>query len=231
MNVKLLSLMCFGAFVLSVSYAQEFASIASSDAELKQAAASQAVQQELIQDPDGVEIQVDENGAFQIFSRGTGTYDFNDPDDIREAFADATKRAKANIAKFMKEKVTTEDGLEQVSKKVKSQTGDGNTQSTSVSKESVKTAYETIVNSSEAILTGVITLTQTKQPRGNNGGEVQVTVGISSKTLKAAQSTARGINDSLSNRGAGQGGMGGGGAAPQPPQPNDGYIRRSKTAF
>ncbi len=222
---NLLLVIAFGGVALSVS-AQE---VAENKAQLQEIAKSPEVQEELINDPDGCEIQIAGDGSYQLFARGTGVYDFNDPDDVKDAKKEALLRAKANLAKFLKEKISTEEGLDEASKKVKSLTTDGQNESKSVSKESVKVTLESIRNSSEAILTGVITLYEIKQPRGN-GGEVQVTVGLSSKTLKAAQQIGKGINESLTNREADGRGIGGG-AAPVQQQPNKGYIRRSNSAF
>ena len=106
-------------------------------------------------------------------------------------------------------------------------TSDGQVQKVAVSKESVKIATESIRNQAEAILTGVITLKDQKVPRGS-GGEIQVTVGISSKTLKAAQKLAQGINESLSNREAPTGGSG---TPAAPAAPNNGSTRVSDTDF
>lgn len=199
---------------------------AAQDPQLQANASNAAVQAELDQ-PDGVAITLKPDGTFQIFARGTGTYDFNDPDDIKDARRDGTMRAKANLSKFLKEKVSSSEGLDEVSKKSKSMTSDGQVQKVAVSKESVKIATESIRNQSEAILTGVITLKDQKVPRGS-GGEIQVTVGISSKTLKAAQKLAQGINESLSNREAPAGGSG---SPVAPAAPNNGSTRVSDTDF
>ena len=200
---------------------------AAQDPQLQANASNAAVQQELDQ-PDGVAITLKPDGSFQIFARGTGTYDFNDPDDIKDARRDGTLRAKANLSKFLKEKVASKEGLDEVSKKSKSMTSDGQVQKVSVSKESVKIATESIRNESDAILTGVITLKDQKVPRGN-GGEIQVTVGVSSKTLLAAQKVAQGINQSLSSREAAPS------AAVQqavaPIQPNTSVTRTADTDF
>lgn len=197
------------------------------DPQLQANASDAAVQAELDQ-PDGVAITLKPDGTFQIFARGTGTYDFNDPDDIKDARRDGTMRAKANLSKFLKEKVSSAEGLDEVSKKSKSMTSDGQVQKVAVSKESVKIATESIRNQSEAILTGVITLKDQKVPRGN-GGEIQVTVGISSKTLAAAKKVAQGINQSLQGRDAP---AGGGAAAPAAPaQPNNASTRVADTDF
>ncbi|MDO5305409.1 MAG: hypothetical protein Q4E87_07540 [bacterium] len=199
------------------------------DLQLQANAGNAAVQAELDQ-PDGVAITIKPDGSFQIFARGTGTYDFNDPDDVKDARRDGTMRAKANLSKFLKEKVASSEGLEEVSRKSKSMTSDGQVQKIAVSKESVKTATESIRSASEAILTGVITLKDQKVPRGN-GGEVQVTVGVSSKTLRAAQMAAQGINQSLQNRDAAVGETGTEESTVLPSQPNTGSTRQADTDF
>ena len=220
---KLIITLAFGALIAQTgAFAQ-----AAQDPQLQANASNAEVQAELDQ-PDGVAITLKPDGSFQIFARGTGTYDFNDPDDIKDARRDGTMRAKANLSKFLKEKVSSKEGLDEISKKSKSMSSDGQVQKVAVSKESVKIATESIRNESEAILTGVITLKDQKVPRGN-GGEIQVTIGISSKTLKAAQAVAQGINSSLQHRD----GNGGSGAAQPvaPAQPNKGQTRVSDTDF
>ena len=222
MNKLMTTLACGALFAQVAAYGQ-----AAQDPQLQANASNAAVQAELDQ-PDGVAITLKPDGTFQIFARGTGTYDFNDPDDIKDARRDGTMRAKANLAKFLKEKVSSAEGLDEVSKKSKSMTSDGQVQKVAVSKESVKIATESIRNESEAILTGVITLKDQKVPRGN-GGEIQVTVGVSSKTLKAAQMAAQGINQSLQNRGVPAGGAAS--AAPAAAQTNNGQTRVTDTDF
>lgn len=223
MNKLMIAVACGALFAQNAVFGQ-----AAQDPQLQSNAANAEVQAELDQ-PDGVAITLKPDGSFQIFARGTGTYDFNDPDDIKDARRDGTMRAKANLSKFLKEKVASKEGLDEVSKKSKSMTSDGQVQKVAVSKESVKIATESIRNESDAILTGVITLKDQKVPRGN-GGEIQVTVGISSKTLKAAQMAAQGINQSLQNREAS---ANGGAAAPAPAlvQPNNASTRMADTDF
>lgn len=223
MNKLMIAVACGALFAQNAVFGQ-----ASQDPQLQANAANAEVQAELDQ-PDGVAITVKPDGTFQIFARGTGTYDFNDPDDIKDARRDGTMRAKANLSKFLKEKVASKEGLDEISKKSKSMTSDGQVQKVAVSKESVKIATESIRNESDAILTGVITLKDQKVPRGN-GGEIQVTVGISSKTLKAAQMAAQGINQSLQNRDA-AGNGGAAASAPTPAQPNTATTRMADTDF
>lgn len=223
MNKLIMTVACGVAFAHLSAIAQ-----ATQDPQLQANASNAIVQQELDQ-PDGVAITLKPDGSFQIFARGTGTYDFNDPDDIKDARRDGTLRAKANLAKFLKEKVASSESLDEISKKSKSMTSDGQVQTVAVSKESLKIATESISNESDAILTGVITLKDQKVPRGT-GGEIQVTIGVSSKTLLAAQKAALGINQSISNR---EGAVQGVPSAPAttPNQPNVGVTRTADTDF
>ena len=153
--------------------------------------------------PDGAAIKLFPDGAYQITAVGSGVYDFNDPDDIKDARKEAEMRAKAAIAKFLKEDISSQEGMDEASKKVKNVSSDGTTQSTSVSKTTVKTAMESIRNSASALLTGVVVLQDAKVPNeGKDGGTYKVMVGVSSKTVAAAGKAANGISSSLADRGA-----------------------------
>ena len=161
-----------------------------------------AVGQDIKEAPDGATIKLFPDGAYQIIAVGTGVYDFNDPDDIKDARKEAEMRAKAAIAKFLKEDIASSEGMEEASKKVKSVSSDGQNTSTSVSKTSVKTAMESIKNSASALLTGVVVLQDAKIPTpGKDGGTYKVMVGVSSKTTAAANAAANGISNSIADRG------------------------------
>ncbi len=158
-----------------------------------------AVGQDIKEAPDGATIKLFPDGAYQVISVGTGVYDFNDPDDIKDARKAAEMRAKAAIAKFLKEEISTQEGMDEASKKVKSMSSDGKTQTSSVSKTSVKTTMESIRNSANALLTGVVVLQDAKIPTpGKEGGTYRVMVGVSSKTVAAAGAAASGISGALS---------------------------------
>lgn len=160
-----------------------------------------AAGQDIKDAPDGAAIKLFPDGAYQITAVGTGVYDFNDPDDIKDARKEAEMRAKAAIAKFLKEDIASSEGMEEASKKVKSVSSDGQTQTSSVSKTTVKTAMESIKSSASALLTGVVVLQDAKIPSGN-GGTYKVMVGVSSKTTAAANVAANDIAGSLNNRDA-----------------------------
>lgn len=192
-------LVVFGAAVLVA-----FGVMADDAADLTKTATEPAVEAEFDQ-PDGAAIKMKDDGSFQIFARGTGTYDFNDPDDINDAKKEATLKAKAALAKFMNEKLSTEESFSEAAKKTKTMTSDGQNQSVNISKEAVKTSSTTIKNKADALLKGVITLKTQKIARGA-GGEVQVTVGVSSKTLQAVSKLQEGINNTPGPDGSSGGG-------------------------
>lgn len=174
-----------------------------------------AAGQDIKDAPDGAAIKLFPDGGYQITAVGTGVYDFNDPDDIKDARKEAEMRAKAAIAKFLKEDISTSEGMDEASKKVKSVSSDGQTQSTSVSKTSVKTAMESIRNSASALLKGVVVLQDAKIPNeGKDGGTCKVMVGVSSKTTAAATTVA----DDLAS------------PKPKPPTSGDGGATASASA-
>ena len=119
-------------------------------ADLQKTAASPEIQKQFDQ-PDGAAIFMKPDGSFQILARGTGTYDFNYVDDINDARQEGLLKAKAAIAKFMNEKLSTEEAFASASKKVKSITSDGQTQTANVTKESNKINSQIIKNSAVEI--------------------------------------------------------------------------------
>ena len=178
-------------------------------AELKKSGGGNDVQEQL--KASGVAIKLLPNGGFQIFARGNGTYDFDDVDDVEDARKEGELKAKAALAKFMKEKLSTEEGFSEQVKKVKSLNSNGDTQTANVSKETIKMTSTVIRNSADALLKGVVTIDEKKVPRKGSSGIFQVTVGISSKTLKAVGKLVNALDatpEQGQGRGAGSGSAG-----------------------
>lgn len=167
-------------------------------ADLKQMAENESVQEAL--EEDGVSIDYNEEGDFVIFARGSGTYDFDDPDDRKAAKEEAILNAKAAISKFLNETLSTDEAIDQQSKKAKTLTKSGDVSTQAVSSEMVKTQLKSIRNHSESILTGVITLKSEKIPGTGDGGEIQVTVVTSPLTQQAAKEISNSMTDSLNDR-------------------------------
>ena len=230
---KLLTTALFAILCAQIGAAQTAAP--ETDAEALRTNAANPVVQEDLAEPDGVSLALAEDGSYQIFARGTGTYDFGDEDDRQEALQEAILKAKANLAKFLNETIATDSSVENFSKKAKTLTKEGGITSAAVSKEQVKTQTTAIRNSSQAILTGAITLETRRIPGSDDGGTYQVTVGVSSKTIAAAEAISRGMAESFANR---RPSVGGAVRTPSPAPvsgdaglPNTPEVRKANTLF
>ena len=169
--------------------------------------ASNPTVQEVLSQPDGVSLVRNESdGSLQIFSRGTASYDFGDARDIRSKMKVAELRAKAALSKYLTEMVGVEEsatsGEGRMSKAVLTQTDAGDIVKKSVTRENMEAIKETLTVRSTAILSGVVILKTVKIPTegSKTSGEIQVTLGISTKTLAAAAEAHNMITDSLNAR-------------------------------
>ena len=171
-------------------------SSAKEKADLKTAASTPAVQEEL-DTPDGVSIELLPDGGWRVFGKGTGTYDLNDADEIRQGTKDAELRAKALISKFMSEKIKSEESLTNISKKTKilsSGSGEKSDPSVEVSKSDVQVRLEELSSKSDAILAGVFTVETKRLPKGS-GGTISVVLGVSNKSLALAARVGQAAKD------------------------------------
>lgn len=169
--------------------------------------ASKAAVEEVLSQPEGVSIiRNEKDGSLQIMSRGSATYDFGDARDIRNQTKVAEIRAKAALSKYLNEIVTVEEsassGEGRISKAMLTQTEKGSVVKKTVSRENMESVKETLTVRASAILTGVVVLKTLKIPSKNNetSGEIQVTIGISTKTLDAAAKVHNMITDSFNAR-------------------------------
>lgn len=152
---------------------------------LKEAAKSEAVEEEL-EEPDGVSIDMSDGDNWKIFSVGTGTYDFNDADDWRDATQEAQLMAKAALAKYIKENLSTSEQMDRLVETKNDKSRSGGTVSKSATKKSLKTTLTSIRNSADEVLTGIIFLESTRRWDGDSG-TVTVKIGQSQKTVDAAK--------------------------------------------
>ncbi|MBN6710395.1 hypothetical protein JFL47_03985 [Haemophilus haemoglobinophilus] len=135
---------------------------------------------ELVDNVTGVSYEVDENGEFaRIRAVGEAELEIGDRKDIRTATQKAQMRAKANIAKFLSERVASNEVLDEIEKQVNNSNG----KNKEVSRETLSTYTENIQNSAEALLKGVIA---TKSEVNKDEKFVSVEMGISLNTLRAA---------------------------------------------
>lgn len=200
---------------------------------LQDAANNPAVAQMAEEDPDGVQVFADDAGGFKLISCGRGTYDFTDEDEIADAVKEATRNAKAHIVKFFQENFKTAEDAANATKKAKSIHSDGENETVSISKETVKTTVETFRSDAQKVLSGIVVIKQQKVPSSKKGGKVLVTVGWSSLTQAAATQVNNGMTDGVNaQRQPGQGNGGavrpaGGANMPE----NKPTIKRSKGLF
>lgn len=145
------------------------------------------------EDPTGATIEFNSDGSdwLRIRSIGEANCTICDRADIQAATRKATLMAKAEIAKFLKEKITTSETLDSMSKTMTEHNG----QTQTVSRKSIETLATTIHNSSDAILKGIIILEQKSSPADQM---VRVTVGVSRKTMGVADSLQRNLNTDAS---------------------------------
>lgn len=156
------------------------------------------------EDPSGVSMDLGDDGMWtRIRSIGKATYDLDDQDEIEDAMAEAKMSAKADIAKFMNETITSDETVNKITKKLK----EGNKTSVKVSKTTIKTMTKKIHNSASALLKGVLTLEEKVDAETKS---VAVMVGLSRKTMQNADNLRNSIaRDMDPNKQTGNGSNGG----------------------
>ena len=164
--------------------------------ELTSVAAQPAVIADARTSPDGCAIRLLPDGGFMVFATGSGTYDFTDEGDVANARKAAEAAAKANLAKFMKESLSTASSMEESSKMVKSLSSNDDETEKTVDKEMARKTLQAIKSSADALLKGVVTLSEAKVPGTGTGGEIRVVCGVSSKTLEAHRRLTDELNPS-----------------------------------
>ena len=136
-----------------------------------------------------VEILFNSDGSDweKIMAFGEADLKFGDRTDIRQATKKATLRAKAELSKFMKERISTEETSEEITKLLSKTTSNGQDVSEENTRKIVDTTIEKIVNQSNAILKGILVLENNINKKNKY---VRVTVGVSRKTQGIADSLA-----------------------------------------
>lgn len=145
----------------------------------------------------GVEIIFKADGSDweKIQAIGEADLTFGDTTDIRQATKKATLRAKAELAKFMKENLTTEEVSEEITKIIQNISV---TLSISGSKARniIDTTIERISSQSDFILKGVLVIENEVNMQQKR---VRVVVGVSRKTQRTADSLKTAFKENVSN--------------------------------
>ncbi len=146
----------------------------------------------------GTGVVLDQNGEMEkIFASGVANYDFNEGEEINEALSEANMVAKANLAKFLKEGIKSDESIDKITSKKKDLTKNGNNIDISVVKKSVKTQTTSIKNQANALLTGVIKVCESNDASMK---EIQVVLAVSPKTMAAASKVANMFNKEIGSR-------------------------------
>lgn len=148
---------------------------------------------EIVDSISGVNYEIDSAGNFaRLRSSSEIDLDIGDRKDIRLAIQKAQIKAKANIAKFLNERITTDEIIEQIENKI-TETNGKNKQ---VNRKTIENYTEKIQNSAETILKGVIV---TKTDINKDEKYVFVEVGYSPKTQQIADGISNNLESDLSH--------------------------------
>lgn len=133
-------------------------------------------------------IVMDSDGEWiKLFGSGTAAVDFDDEDERQDALDEAEMKAKASIAHFLKEKISDENSINSISKKMKDLQKTGKDSShVNISKKTVKIKAQKISNNASSLLKGVLIFC-----RSVKGSKAEVVVGVSPKTQRAADSARK----------------------------------------
>ncbi len=131
--------------------------------------------------PSGVEVNLNPDGSIRsIMATGEAELIIGDRKDIRQALQKAEMRAKASIAKFLSESISSSQTLDEITQTITTADSDGDYVAT---RDTIEKTTESIRNNASEILKGVAVLLQDID---NENKFVLVTVGINEKTLQAA---------------------------------------------
>lgn len=140
--------------------------------------------------PSGVEVNLNPDGSIRsIMATGEAELIIGDRKDIRQALQKAEMRAKASIAKFLTESISSNQTLDEITQTITTADSDGSYVAT---RDTIEKTTESIRNSANEILKGVAVLLQDID---NENKFVLVTVGINEKTLQAAENIKNRISE------------------------------------
>jgi len=147
---------------------------------------------------DGTGVVLDKNGEFkQVFASGVAFYQFDDNEEVADALKEAALKAKANISKYIKEEITSDESIEKISSKKKELSKNGSQIAASASKKTVKTQTMSIKSHSQTLLTGVIKVCESNSAENK---EIQVVLAMSPKTALSASAISESINKNIGSR-------------------------------
>ncbi len=184
------------AFVATAAFAEVLR-----DEDMQKAADNPQVEAAL--ESDGVCLRrSDADGSLQVIARDSASYNIGTPRDIRNKTEVAEMKAKKRLVAFIKSKVEAyrQHGLQHSETNVEA--SDGNVVTTLATVQESEMFENVVRESASGTLTGVVVLKTVKVPAEGRktSGDIQVTLGISTKTIDAATEAHNMIIDSLNQR-------------------------------
>lgn len=131
----------------------------------------------------------DVNGGTKILATSTVGVSFDDINAVIDAKDEATMLAKAQISKFLKESIHSDESVDRVVNESITTTNAGK----SATREEMITRVKSLRNSSSALLRGVVVLGDCY----TKGTEVRVTVGIKPETIASAGNLDKNVQQSI----------------------------------
>ena len=158
----------------------------------------------------GVELRFDGNGKLlSVKSTFLHPVDFPDRRGINKAYIIAEEKAKANIARYMKQVSSSTRTVREVDDSLSKATRNSNSEGASWSKENTRKVIESLEevtgSSAQAVLQGVRILERSYNEKAE---EVKVVVGINRQSIAGAAQLGQSMNPSnpTSNAGSSSGG-------------------------
>lgn len=139
-------------------------------------------------------VNIDENGNIKLKAVAEDVMKIGDVRDKQSCLKKAELKAKADIAKFFKEQITSKEVIDELSQQAEKTQINNGSESDSVSRDVVINEATQIQNNAEAALRGVVVIEKVASVENK---ECSVTLGFNSKTLKAAETINRAMQQSI----------------------------------
>ena len=139
-------------------------------------------------------VNIDENGNIKLKATAEDVMKIADVRDKQACLKKAELKAKADIAKFFKEQVTSKEIIDELSQQVEKAKNEGGNGLESISRDVVINEVTQIQNNAEAALRGVVVIEKIASVETK---KCSVTVGFNSKILKVAEGATKAIQQSI----------------------------------
>ena len=139
-------------------------------------------------------VNIDENGNIKLKAVAEDVMRIGDARDKQSCFKKAELKAKADIAKFFKEQITSKEVIDELSQQAEKTQISNNSESDNINRDVVINEATHIQNNAEAALRGLVVIEKVASIENK---ECSVTIGFNSKTLKAAETINKAMQQSI----------------------------------